>query len=335
MFLFPPEFSHNFSFFILNLIFSIPFVKTIFRKKYVIQDEKLSKNLFGLTFSNPVGLAAGFDKDAKLFDHFDVFGFSFVEIGTVTPKPQEGNPKPRLFRLKKDSALINRMGFNNTGVEKICNRLRRKKSNIIIGGNIGKNKNTPFNQSVEDYKICFEHLFDYVDYFVLNISSPNTPNLRKLQGKKELEKLITEVQALNSKKNNPKPVLIKISPDLNYFQLNDVISLVDKHNISGIVATNSTNSRDELSIEEREINKIGLGGLTGKPIASKSTEMIRYISKQSSGKIPIIAVGGIMSSDDALDKIEAGASLIQLYTGFVYEGPILVKKINKAILQKV
>ena len=332
LFLFPPEFAHNLSFFLLRIIFSIPFFKTIFKRKYLINNKKLNKKLFGLNFSNPVGLAAGFDKNAKLYDHCDAFGFSFVEIGTVTPKPQQGNPKPRLFRVKKDRALINRMGFNNDGLEKICDRLRKKKSNIIIGGNIGKNKKTPFDQSFEDYKICFENLFDYVDYFVLNISSPNTPKLRELQGKKELEKLIIEVRKLNSKKSNPKPILIKISPDLNNFQLDDVIALVQKYNISGIVATNSTNSREKLTIEEEKIKKIGLGGLTGRPIKSKSTNVIKYICKKSSGKVPIIAVGGIMSVEDALDKIEAGASLLQLYTGFVYEGPILVKKINKAIL---
>jgi len=335
LFLFPPEFAHHFSFFFLRIIFSIPFIKTVFKRKYLIDNQKLNKNLFGLNFSNPIGLAAGFDKDDKLYDHFDAFGFSFVEIGTVTPKPQEGNPKPRLFRVKKDRALINRMGFNNDGVEKICNRLKIKKSNIIVGGNIGKNKQTLFDQSVEDYKICFEYLFDYVDYFVLNISSPNTPKLRELQAKKELEKLIIEVQQLNSQKNIPKPILIKISPDLNNFQLDDVIALVKKYNISGIVATNSTNSREKLTIDEKKIKKIGPGGLTGEPIKSKSTYVIKYIYQKTSGKIPIIAVGGIMSIQDALDKIEAGASLLQLYTGFIYEGPILVKKINKAILKKI
>ena len=335
LFLFPPEFAHNFSFVILRFIFSIPFVKFFFKKKYLVKNQNLSKKIFGLNFSNPVGLAAGFDKNAKLYDHCDSFGFSFVEIGTVTPKPQTGNPKPRLFRLRKDNALINRMGFNNDGVKKICARLKRKKTNVIIGGNIGKNKITPFENSVQDYEICFEELFDYVDYFVLNVSSPNTPKLRELQGKKELEKLIIAVQKLNSKKTNPKPILIKISPDLNDFQLDDVIDLVGTYDISGIVATNSTNNRDNLTITKNKINKIGAGGLTGEPINSMSTRTIKYIFTKSNGKIPLIAVGGIMSAEDALEKLEAGASLIQLYTGFIYEGPSLVKRINKAILKKI
>lgn len=333
LFLFPPEFAHNFSFTFLKILFSIPLVKLLFRKTYLVENKKLHKNIFGLEFKNPVGLAAGFDKDAKLFHHCDAFGFSFVEIGTVTPKPQIGNPKPRLFRLKKDSALINRMGFNNEGVEKICLRLRKKKSSVIIGGNIGKNKATPFDKSIDDYKASFNHLFDYVDYFVLNISSPNTPKLRELQGKKELEKLIISVQEINLSKEKQKPILIKISPDLNNFQLDDVINLVEKYNISGIVATNSTNSRNNLREKNQRINKIGNGGLTGKPINTLSTNVISYIHKKSGGKIPIIAVGGIMSAEDALEKIKAGASLIQLYTGFIYEGPILVKNINKAILK--
>lgn len=335
LFFFPPEFIHNFSFLFLKFLFFFPFIKWVFKKKYLIKNKKLNKNLFGLNFKNPVGLAAGFDKNAKIYNHVDAFGFSFLEIGTITPKPQKGNPKPRLFRIKKDNAIINRMGFNNDGVKKVCARLKNNKSNIIIGGNIGKNKNTLFENSVEDYKVCFEYLFDYVDYFVLNVSSPNTPKLRELQGKKELENLILEVQKLNKKKYTPKPILIKISPDLNNFQLDDVISLIEKHNISGVVATNSTNSRDKLTIEKRKIKKIGLGGLTGSPLSSMSTAVIKYIYKKSSGKIPIIAVGGIMSVDDALEKIEAGASLIQLYTGFVYEGPALVKKINNAILNRI
>ena len=335
MFLFPPEFAHKFSFVILRFLFFIPFVKFFLKKKYLVRNKNLSKKIFGLNFSNPVGLAAGFDKNAKLYDHCDAFGFSFVEIGTVTPRPQIGNPKPRLFRLRKDNALINRMGFNNDGVKKICARLRTKKTNVIIGGNIGKNKITPFEKSVQDYEICFEELFDYVDYFVLNVSSPNTPKLRELQGKKELEKLIIAVQKLNSRKINPKPILIKISPDLNNFQLDDVIDLVGMYNISGIVATNSTNTRDNLIITKEKINKIGAGGLTGKPINSMSTRTIKYIFTKSEGKIPIIAVGGIMSVEDALEKINAGASLIQLYTGFVYEGPALVRKINRAILNSI
>jgi len=299
-----------------------------------MSNKKLNRNLFGLNFSNPVGLAAGFDKNAKSINDLDAFGFSFIEIGTVTPKPQYGNKKPRLFRLKKDKALINRMGFNNDGLDKIISRLKKKKTKIIIGGNIGKNKITPLEKSVEDYKKCFNDLFEYVDYFVLNISSPNTPQLRELQRKDKLEVLISSVQSINNTKTIPKPILIKISPDLDFVAVDEVIDLIKKYNISGLVATNSTNKRTGLKTSSNAIQKIGSGGLTGSPIKDMSTNMIRYIFQKSSGSIPIIAVGGIMSPEDAIEKIEAGASLIQLYTGFVYQGPFLVKRINNAILKK-
>jgi len=334
LFFFPPEFSHNFTFCIIKFLFKIPLLKKIEKSRYFINNKKLERNVFGINFSNPVGLAAGFDKNAKMINDLDAFGFSFIEIGTVTPKPQYGNKKPRLFRLKKDNGLINRMGFNNDGLIKVISRLKKKKTKLIIGGNIGKNKITPLEDSVDDYKKCFNDLFDYVDYFVLNVSSPNTPSLRELQRKDKLETLISSIQLINKKKYNPKPVLIKISPDLDFKYVDEVIELIFKYKISGIVATNSTNTRDGLKTSYEKIEKIGQGGLTGSPIKEMSTNMIRYINKKSSGSIPIIAVGGIMSPDDAIDKIEAGASLIQLYTGFVYKGPLLIRNINKAILER-
>ena len=334
LFLFPPELAHNFTFLIIKYLFKIPFVKKIEKSRYTIKNKNLERSVFGLKFSNPVGLAAGFDKNAELINDWDAFGFSYVEIGTVTPKPQYGNKKPRLFRLKKDKALVNRMGFNNQGLNKVLYRLKKKKTNLIIGGNIGKNKVTPLDQSVEDYKICFNSLFDYVDYFVLNISSPNTPQLRELQKKDKLEYLISSIQLINNSKQKPKPILIKISPDLEYKYVDEILFLISKYKISGIVATNSTNSRDNLNTSIKKIKKIGPGGLTGLPIKNMSTNMIKYIYNKSSGSIPIIAVGGIMTASDAIEKLEAGASLIQLYSGFVYEGPLLIKKINKEILKQ-
>lgn len=334
LFLFPPEFAHNFTFFIIRNLFKVPFLKNIEKSRYCVSNKKLERNVFGLNFSNPVGLAAGFDKNAKLINDLDAFGFSFIEIGTITPKSQYGNKKPRLFRLSKDKALINRMGFNNDGLDKIISRLKKKKTNVIIGGNIGKNKITPLEKSVEDYKKCFNELFKYVDYFVLNVSSPNTPQLRELQRKDKLEVLISSIQSINNKKSFPKPILIKISPDLDFREVDEILILIKKYNVAGIVATNSTNKRSQLKTNLNKVQNIGLGGLTGSPIKDMSTKMIKYIYQKSSGSIPIIAVGGIMNPEDAVEKIEAGASLIQLYTGFVYEGPMLVKRINKAILEK-
>ena len=287
--------------------------------------------VFGITFPNAVGLAAGLDKDADAFDVLGAMGFGFVEIGTVTPKAQPGNPKPRLFRLIKDKALINRMGFNNLGVEQTVKMLQKKRTKVIIGGNIGKNKVTPNEEAVNDYIICFEALFPYVDYFVVNVSSPNTPNLRELQEKEPLKHLLLSLQNINSNKSKSKPILLKIAPDLTNSQLDDIIEIVNETKIAGIVATNTTISRKGLSYPDSEIEAIGNGGLSGKPLKDKSTEVIRYLYQKSNGSIPIIGVGGIMTAQDAKEKLEAGAKLVQLYTGFIYEGTGLINEIIKSL----
>lgn len=296
---------------------------------YDVKDKSLERHLFGLTFKNPVGLAAGFDKDAKLFNELSQFGFGFIEIGTLTPKPQSGNPKKRLFRLKPDSAIINRMGFNNGGVLEAVERLKKNKG-VLIGGNIGKNKITPNNEAVNDYILCFNALFDHVDYFVVNVSSPNTPNLRALQDKEPLTRLLLELKKENANKKTSKPILLKIAPDLSNEQLQDIIDIVSETQIDGVIATNTTISRDGLRSE----NKIETGGLSGKPLKHRSTEVIRFLAEKSQKAFPIIGVGGIHSAEDALEKIEAGADLLQLYTGFIYEGPKLIKQINEALLKK-
>lgn len=327
LFYFDPEKVHHFTFSMLKLIFKIPFTGYLTRKIFQVNDKKLERKVFGLTFKNPIGLAAGFDKNAVLFDEFGNFGFGFVEIGTVTPKPQSGNPKKRIFRLVEDEAIINRMGFNNDGVAIIADRLRKRKTEIIIGGNIGKNKDTPNENAVDDYLICFEKLFDLVDYFVVNVSSPNTPDLRALQDKEPLTKLLQTLQDENNKKENPKPILLKIAPDLTEDQLLDIIDIVKKTKIAGVIATNTTLSREGLQSEK----KVEIGGLSGKPVADKSTEVIRFLATKSNKAFAIIGVGGIHAPKDAQEKLEAGADLIQLYTGFIYEGPALVKRINKSL----
>jgi len=328
LFNFDPEKVHHTTFSILKFVFKFPLVENIIQSKFNIEDKRLERNLFGLTFKNPVGLAAGFDKNAMLFDEFSNFGFGFVEIGTVTPKPQDGNPKKRLFRLIDDNAIINRMGFNNDGVEVIAERLRKKKTNIIVGGNIGKNKITPNENAVDDYLISFHKLFDVVDYFVVNVSSPNTPNLRALQDKEPLTKLLNALQVENNKKQSPKPILLKIAPDLTDDQLLDIIDIVKISKIDGVIATNTTISRENL----KSVNKKETGGLSGKPVRERSTEVIRFLADKSNKAFPIIGVGGIHSVKDAIEKLDAGADLIQIYTGFIYEGPSLVKRINKALL---
>ncbi|QIY84527.1 quinone-dependent dihydroorotate dehydrogenase [Chryseobacterium sp. NEB161] len=325
LFKFDPEEVHHFTFSFLK---NFGFLAKLFLPK-PIEDKRLEREVFGLKFKNPVGLAAGFDKDAKLFSELSDLGFGFIEIGTLTPKPQPGNDKKRLFRLKEDSAIINRMGFNNGGVDEAVERLKKNK-NVLIGGNIGKNKVTPNEEAVNDYKICFEKLFPYVDYFVVNVSSPNTPNLRELQEKEPLTKLLGELQKLNFEKPKPKPILLKIAPDLTDEQLLDIIDIVKETQIAGVIATNTTLSRENLISE----NKSETGGLSGKPLTKRSTEVIRFLSDKSGKAFPIIGVGGIHTAQDALEKLEAGASLVQLYTGFIYEGPELINEINQAILEK-
>jgi dihydroorotate dehydrogenase len=330
LFLFDPEWVHHTVFYLLKVIHRIPGMGSMIRGLYHIKDQRLERKLFGLTFPNPVGLAAGFDKDAKLYQELSNFGFGFIEIGTLTPKPQPGNPKKRLFRLPEDNGLINRMGFNNQGVVEAIERLK-KNNGVLIGGNIGKNKITPNDEAVSDYVQCFEALFPHVDYFVVNVSSPNTPNLRALQDKEPLQHLLQTLKNLNLKRTSPKPILLKIAPDLIDDQLLDIIDIVTTVKIDGVIASNTTLSREGLISS----NRSEMGGLSGKPVAERSTEVIRFLYEKSNNAFPIIGVGGIHSSEDAINKLNAGASLIQLYTGFVYEGPGVIKKINKAILEQV
>jgi len=331
LFLFPPEFIHHVTFKLLKVTGYIPGLSFLFRNLFSVRDPKLERTLFGITFPNPVGLAAGFDKDALLIDELAAFGFGFIEIGTLTPKPQPGNDKPRLFRLPKDQALINRMGFNNRGVDAAVLRLSKRKSKVIVGGNIGKNKVTPNEKASEDYKYCFEALYPYVDYFVVNVSSPNTPGLRELQDKEPLKKLLNEVKALNETKEKAKPVLLKIAPDLNEAQLNDVVEILLETKTDGVIATNTTISRAGLTTAKETVASIGNGGLSGKPLTNRSTEVISFLRNKLGKNYPIIGVGGIMTPQDALDKLNAGADLVQIYTGFVYEGPGFVKRINQAV----
>ena len=331
-FLLDPEKIHHIVFKLIKFSQSIPGGKFISRKLFVVNNPKLERNLFGINFPNPVGLAAGFDKDAKLYRELSNYGFGFIEIGTITPLAQDGNPKPRMFRLPVDSGLINRMGFNNMGLTGAIERLKDRPKDIIIGGNIGKNKVTPNEEAISDYEKCFEGLFNYVDYFVVNVSSPNTPNLRALQEKEPLMDLLNHLQKLNEKKIVSKPILLKIAPDLTNEQLDDIVEIVQESKIAGVIASNTTISREGLATSKERVEEIGMGGLSGKPLTSRSTEVISYLSKKSNKSFPIIGVGGIHSADDAIQKLNAGASLVQLYTGFIYEGPALVKAINKRIL---
>ncbi|MFV8839719.1 quinone-dependent dihydroorotate dehydrogenase [Salinimicrobium soli] len=324
-----PEKVHHLTFSLLRKMFKLPLVQSIVKKKFALEDPRLEREVFGLKFKNPVGLAAGFDKDAKLYKELSSFGFGFIEIGTLTPKPQPGNEKKRIFRLVGDKALINRMGFNNGGVMAAVERLKKNKD-VLIGGNIGKNKVTPNDKAVDDYIICFDALLDHVDYFVVNVSSPNTPNLRELQDKEPLTLLLNTLQKRNSERPSPKPILLKIAPDLTEEQLLDIIDIVKETKIAGIIATNTTISREGLTSEKKEET----GGLSGLPLKDRATEVISFLSEKSNHAFPIIGVGGIMSAEDAIEKLEAGASLVQLYTGFIYEGPQLIKKINKAILER-
>jgi dihydroorotate dehydrogenase len=350
LFWFDAEKAHYFSMNFLKLAFQVGFIKKNVSKKYTPADSPL--DVFGLQFKNPVGLAAGFDKNANYLSELESLGFGFIEIGTVTPLAQKGNDKPRLFRLQEDKALINRMGFNNDGVKVIAKRLKEWKEKqlaignkqlaanyklqttnhkLIIGGNIGKNKNTPNEEAWKDYEICFLELFDHVDYFVVNVSSPNTPGLRELQQKYSLNIILSHIQNLNFRKKNPKPVLVKISPDLDKEEIDDIIDLSIELNLSGIVAANTTTSREQLKTTNYELQTTGMGGLSGLPLQKRSTDLVKYISEKTNNKIPIIASGGIFAGDDAKEKINAGASLVQVWTGFIYEGPEIVKNICKAM----
>lgn len=331
LFLFSPESIHHFTFRFIKIAFAFPYIKSVVADWHKPKGKNLEREVFGIKFPNPVGLAAGFDKDAKLFDELSAFGFGFIEIGTLTPKPQPGNDKPRLFRLPADSGLINRMGFNNEGVDAAVKRLKHNNNNVIIGGNIGKNKVTPNEDAIHDYIYCFNVLFDHVHYFVVNVSSPNTPGLRDLQEKEPLTKLLAELQKRNNAKTTPKPILLKIAPDLTNSQLDDIIDIVLNTKIAGVIATNTTISRENLQSPILNLQSIGAGGLSGLPVRARSTEVIRYLSEKSEKAFPIIGVGGIHSADDAVEKLNAGASLVQLYTGFIYEGPGLVKRICKAV----
>jgi len=327
LFWFDPEVIHHFTFSTIKILMKIPGIPQISRQIFMEKNPGLERELFGLKFKNPVGLAAGFDKNAVLFDELANYGFGFVEVGTVTPKPQAGNPKKRIFRLREDEALVNRMGFNNDGADAIVERLRKRKTDIIIGGNIGKNKLTPNENAIDDYMICFEKLFEVVDYFVVNVSSPNTPNLRALQDKEPLTELLRTLQTENEKKTSPKPILLKIAPDLTDSQLMDIIDIVNTTKIAGVIATNTTISREGLQSEHQK----EAGGLSGKPVRERATEVIRFLAEKSGKSFPIIGVGGIHSASDAKEKLAAGADLIQLYTGFIYEGPGLVKRINRSL----
>jgi dihydroorotate dehydrogenase len=340
LFVFPPEWVHYFSMNCLRLFCRIGF-KKLLANSFSLHDPKLVTNFCGLSFKNPVGLGAGFDKNAKYLNELEALGFGFVEIGTVTPLPQAGNDKPRLFRLPKDKALINRMGFNNDGVNIVVERLRQwsmmnsqskdSHSRLIIGGNIGKNKVTPNETAWKDYEICFSALHPYVDYFVVNVSSPNTPGLRELQEKESLRKILTHLQSINIKQEEPKPLLLKIAPDLTQEQIDDVIDLALEIKLDGLVATNTTISRSGLQTPDSELSSIGAGGLSGSPVKQRSTEVVKYIYDKTNGKIPVIASGGIFTGDDAKEKIAAGGSLVQVWTGFIYEGPGIVKRICKSL----
>lgn len=334
LFLFDPEAVHHLTFKWLKYFLNIPFIKEAVKNHYTLNDKQLETEVFGLKFPSPVGLAAGFDKDALLYNELSNFGFGFIEVGSLTPKPQKGNSKKRLFRLKNDQALINRMGFNNRGVDNAVKRLKRRKTDIIIGGNIGKNTSTTDEKAKADYIYSFKALHSLVDYFVVNVSCPNVGKMEKLQSKDFLMDLLSELKQINATYPKPKPILLKIAPDLNQTQLDEVIEVIIATKTDGVIATNTSISRENLSTSEYDLNRIGNGGLSGKPLTKKSTEVIRYLHQKSNGAFPIIGVGGIHNEEDALEKLDAGATLVQVYTGFIYEGPSLVKRINKAILKR-
>jgi dihydroorotate dehydrogenase len=333
LFSFDPEKVHYFTFSLIRTVSKIPGFKSLFKSLYLVEDTRLERELFGLKFKNPVGLAAGFDKNAVLYNELANFGFGFIEIGTVTPKGQIGNPKQRLFRLKEDKGIINRMGFNNEGLEAAITQLKKNKGQLIIGGNIGKNTQTKPEDYTKDYLECFNALHPYVDYFVLNVSCPNVGSHAKLNDKDYLLELIGAVQNSNSNFDEQKPILLKIAPDLNDGQLDEIVDLVKETNLDGVIASNTSIDRKDLKTSDNRLTEIGNGGLSGQPIKAKSTRVIKYLADKSNKAFPIIGVGGIHSAKDALEKMEAGADLVQIYTGFIYEGPRLIKQINKALLK--
>ena len=334
LFNFDAEGVHHFSMNTFKMLNKWSFLQKMLENNLSFQHHKLQKKFFGIYFPNPVGLGAGFDKNALYLNELETIGFGFVEVGTVTPLPQPGNDTPRLFRLPKDQALINRMGFNNDGVKVIANRLRQRTTNIIVGGNIGKNKATPNQDAWKDYEKCYTELFDCVDYLVINVSSPNTPGLRELQEKASLQKIFGQLQNINQGQIKPKPLLLKIAPDLTIGQVDDIIELAIEMKLSGLVATNTTINREGLLTPSSELEKIGAGGLSGKPLTKRSLEIVKYIHQQTAGKLPIIASGGIFTGDDALNQLNSGASLLQVWTGFVYEGPGIVKNICQHLVNQ-
>lgn len=328
------EKAHHLTTSIFNTLVATPILGNFTKGIFALEHKSLERTLWGLKFKNPVGLAAGFDKDGKYIKSMSALGFGFIEVGTITPKPQIGNPKPRLFRLISDQAIINRMGFNNEGVDVLVSRLKAlKRTDVIIGGNIGKNKDTPNEDAYKDYLICFEKLYTHVDYFVVNLSSPNTPGLRSLQEKGPLRKILQTLLDHRTTQDISRPILLKIAPDLTEGQLDDVIEIVQELKIEGIIGTNTTIERKPLTADANEVSAIGAGGLSGAPLAHRATEIISLINKKSNGSIPIIGVGGINSGAAAIDKINAGASLVQVYSGFIYEGPFLIKRIKKSLLK--
>ncbi|WP_234735829.1 quinone-dependent dihydroorotate dehydrogenase [Tellurirhabdus bombi] len=339
LFRFDAEKIHHFATSVLKVALAIPGIPYLTRQLFTYEHPALERELFGLRFKNPVGLAAGFDKNADFVDELACLGFGFIEIGTVTPRPQDGNDKPRLFRLKADRGLINRMGFNNEGASAAAMRLKKRQTkktagSVIIGGNIGKNKTTPNENALDDYLACFHELYEVVDYFVVNVSSPNTPGLRALQEKEPLMALLQELERVNKQKTIPKPILLKIAPDLTDSQLDDIIDIVRVTGIAGVIATNTTISRDGLQTDAKAVEAMGAGGVSGQPVRERSTDVIRYLCEQSGRAFPVIGVGGINSPEDAQEKLAAGASLVQLYTGFIYEGPALASRICKRLIER-
>ena len=333
-FIFNAEIMHGFVSGLMRIAYAIPPLRAMIRSSFCIKDPALEREFCGLKFSNPIGLAAGFDKNATLYKAFSMLGFSFIEIGTVTPKGQSGNPKPRLFRIVQDDALINRMGFNNKGVDEAVKRLKGKRPDIIIGGNIGKNTATTNDNATIDYLECFKKLYPYVDYFTINVSCPNVANLNELQNIDSLSEILTSLIIERDRQELRKPVLVKISPDISFMHLDQILALAKKTGIDGIVAVNTTTLRDNLTLENEKVEKLGNGGLSGKPLKIKALEIVRYIRQTTNGKMPVIGVGGIVNAQDAIDMLNAGATLVQIYTGFIYEGPAFVKKINRTLLCK-